>query len=142
MADYSDMAWAEYQNRKAVYSAHGNYLSERDEAALFAQCLELQVLKAPASAVFPTLQEMIVNGSGDRYNVSGYVDSQNSYGAVVRTKYTYNIEKDATGRWKCTDKFVDTASSVMGNAIIWWAIGIIGSLITYFVISSQINSMF
>lgn len=149
MADFSrisEFAWQQFMQSKASYDASGIVLSERDEAALFAQCIELQVLKAPASAQFPPLQQMMVNGSGGQYTVSGYVDSQNSYGAMIRTQYTYHIYRDMYGRWVCTDKFVDTQTSVnasiLGNTIIWWILGLAGTLITYFIISSQINNMF
>lgn len=78
MADFSntsDLAWLQYQNTKAANDAAGIVLTERDEAAMFAQCVEFQVLKAPATAQFPLLNQMIVNGSGGYYSVSGYVDS-------------------------------------------------------------------
>lgn len=149
MADFSntsELAWLQYQNTKAANDAAGVVLTERDEAALFAQCVELQVLKAPATAQFPPLNQMIVNGSGGYYSVSGYVDSQNSYGAMIRTQFTYNVQKDMYGKWSCTNKFVDTntsiATSMMGNTILWWILSILGTVIFYFIISNQIEGMF
>ena len=145
MADYSktsDLAWLQYSKKRAEYGM----LTERDEAALFAQCVELQVLKAPATAQFPTFAEMVVNGSDGHYSVSGFVDSQNSYGAVIRSQYTYNVERDAYGRWSCTNKFVDTATQInnrmLGNSLIWWILGILGTLITIAFTYSQMNSLF
>lgn len=138
----SELAWVQFCKRCNEYQV----LSERDAAALFAQCVELQVLKAPATAVFPSFDEMVVNGSNGRYSVSGFVDSQNSYGAVIRSTYTYNVELDPTGKWRCTNNFVSSASQInsqmMGNTIIWWVLGILATLITVGVTSCQINSMF
>ena len=145
MADFSntsEMAWMQFVKKKAEYGT----LTERDEAALFAQCVELQVLKAPATAKFPAFDEMVVNGSNGHYNVSGFVDSQNSYGASIRSNYTYNVEKDSFGKWKCTNHFVSTQSQIntqiFGNSLIWWVLGIIGTLITIAFSYAQMSSLF
>ena len=59
--------------------------------------------------------------------------------------YTYNLTKE-NGEWKCTDNFVSTESQInktmTDNTILWWILGIIGSLITYFITYVQIDSLF
>lgn len=115
------------------------------EAKLFAQAVELQLLKAPATAQFCSLEEMTVTTTGDVYVVSGYVDSQNSYGAIVRTPFKITVFKD-NGVWKNADKFINTSAVIQGkiisNTIIWWILGIIGSVITFLIYYFTIMSNF
>lgn len=115
------------------------------EAKLFAQAVELQLLKAPATAQFCSLEEMTVTTMGDVYVVSGYVDSQNSYGAIVRTPFKITVFKD-NGVWKNADKFINTSAVIQGkiisNTIVWWIIGLIGSAITFLIYYFTIMSNF
>ena len=115
------------------------------EAKLFAQAIELQLLKSPATAQFCSLEEMTVTSSGDVYIVSGYVDSQNSYGAVVRTPFKITVFKE-NGAWKNTNKFISTSAVIEGKMIshtlLWWILGIIGSIITFLVYYFTIMSNF
>lgn len=149
MSDYnntSELARLQFVKKLHEYGE----LSERDQAALFAQCVQTQVLKAPATAVFPDLDEMVVNGSNGHYSVSGFVDAQNGYGAMVRSTYSYNVEIDANGNWKCTDQFVDSSAAISqqingqmtANTILWWILGIIGTAITFGITSCQMSSLF
>ena len=132
-----------FKKRLRAYQEQGVQLTESMEAALFAQCVELQLLKAPATAIFPDLDEMVVNGQGSKYVVSGFVDAQNGNGALIRGNYTFSVIKEGD-RWKCTDQFVDTSTSVRKemneamkdisasvavDSIIWWVLGIIGTVI-------------
>ncbi|MFC2099734.1 hypothetical protein ACFLSF_02770 [Candidatus Bipolaricaulota bacterium] len=54
-------------------------------------------LKAPSTARFGTLTA--TESSGGSYRVSGYVDSQNSFGAMVRTYFSCTVEYE-NGKWK------------------------------------------
>lgn len=56
-------------------------------------------LKAPATAEFPSCREAVItpqaNGAaGQQYTVSSYVDSQNSFGAKLRTHYVAVVRFD------------------------------------------------
>ncbi len=48
-------------------------------------------LKAPSSARFPTELITIVGNDVDGYQVDGFVDSQNSYGAMIRNDFSANV---------------------------------------------------
>lgn len=45
-------------------------------------------LKAPASAEFPSYSDNAITHSGALWTVDSYVDSQNSFGAKLRTRYS------------------------------------------------------
>lgn len=62
-------------------------------------------LRAPATADFPSILDAKVSATGDcRFKVHAYVDSQNGFGAMIRTRYTADIELDPlTDRWKLKD---------------------------------------
>jgi len=48
------------------------------------------MLKSPSSAKFPWgLKSSLI--SGDKYRVANYVDSQNSFGAMIRTNYVCEV---------------------------------------------------
>ena len=48
-------------------------------------------LKSPASAQFPVDLIAIVGDDTRGYHVSGFVDSQNSYGAMIRNDFTADV---------------------------------------------------
>ena len=48
-------------------------------------------LKSPASAQFPVDMISIVGDEIRGYHVAGYVDSQNSYGAMIRNDFTADV---------------------------------------------------
>ena len=112
-------------------------VDEATEAKMFAKSVELKLLKAPATAKFCDLSEMTAIKTNDIYTVSGYVDSQNSYGAMIRTPFMLRVTKGAEG-WKSVDKFVSTQAAVgktvAKNMILYWIIGIILSLVTFAII--------
>lgn len=57
-------------------------------------------LKAPLTAVFCSAEELSILAQPDgKVKVVGYVNSQNSYGAMIRTNFTYTLMKNAEGQW-------------------------------------------
>ena len=145
MSDYSNQAQFDFSNKLAKYTEENGVISEREEAILYAQSVELQLLKAPQTAVFPPLEQFRVSEANGSYIVSGHVDSQNSYGASVRTPFSLTVTKNS-GVWSCSNKFVSTSSSIgaqmVGNTILYWILGIIGTAILFAISSCSMSSMF
>lgn len=50
-----------------------------------------QQLKSPASAQFPVDLISITGNDENGYQIQGFVDSQNSYGAMIRNDFTANV---------------------------------------------------
>lgn len=48
-------------------------------------------LKSPASAQFPVDMISIVGDETRGYHIAGFVDSQNSYGAMIRNDFTADV---------------------------------------------------
>lgn len=130
----SQTAQNEFKKRLDAYRATGNEVTERIEAALFAQAVEIQTLKAPLSAVFCPIEEMTIVFENGAYVVSGYVDAQNSYGAMVRTPFKITV-MNVGGVWKSANTFVSSyaniATSVGAKMAIYWIFGIVMSLILF-----------
>lgn len=73
-----------------------NYSPDKEIIYRSVKNLVKKKLKAPLTAVFPSLQEISITSAKekDNWDVSGYVDSQNSFGALIRTKYIMLIRYD------------------------------------------------
>lgn len=132
------------QRKKAAEESSGN-IDTNTEAKLFAQSLELQLLKAPSTAKFCSLEEMTVIEANGIYTVSGYVDSQNSYGAIVRTPFTLKIFKTANG-WESADRFQNIQTNihktVAKNMLFYWIIGLILAGISFAIIYAFISNLY
>lgn len=115
--EISSKAQFDYQQRLNSYRESSGEPNEEIEAKLFAQAVELQLLKAPSSAKFSALEQTgatkLTNGV---YLIVGFVDSQNSYGAVIRTNFSLTVFNDGTG-WKSADKFVPTGKASSGGGV-------------------------
>ena len=65
-------------------------------------------LKAPKTAEFCSYsRDRVQLIDTDTYKVKGYVDSQNSFGAMIRTNYTFVI-KNLGGKYKWKVISIDT----------------------------------
>ncbi|MEQ9374126.1 MAG: hypothetical protein RIG68_03055 [Imperialibacter sp.] len=65
------------------------------EAKVVAETQVKELLKAPSTAKFSGVKDTKIEAiAGGGYKVSGYVDSQNSFGAMLRSKYTCDVFVD------------------------------------------------
>lgn len=92
-------AQAEYNRRLAAYSKEGAFADERTQAKLFAQAVMTLTLMAPFTAVFSDLYETTVAENYGTYTVTGWVDSQNMFGAMMRTPFSMVVFKK-DGVWQ------------------------------------------
>ena len=76
--------------------------SSKMDAYSMAQQFVTDTLKSPASAKYPDYDEEYVQLTGDNtYSVAAYVDSQNSFGALIRTSWTATVINEGNGHWRC-----------------------------------------
>ena len=101
-------------------------------------------LKSPASAQFPPELVTIVGDDIRGYQVSGFVDSQNSYGAMIRNDFTatvavengFPVVKSASVATKAN---IQRAKQFGVNYIAISIITAIGGALLYFIISAMVG---
>lgn len=76
---------------------------ENSMAIIMGQDFVKQRLKAPASADFPFGETYAVHLRDSTFAVKGVVDSQNSFGAMLRTKFYVKIKQTGPEDWKLID---------------------------------------
>jgi len=60
-----------------------------------------KALKSPKTAEFPWFSEEFVERAGDKdFTVSAYVDSQNGFGALLRSEWTAAVHYEGSGNWR------------------------------------------
>lgn len=101
-------------------------------------------LKSPASAQFPVDLIAIVGDETRGYQVSGFVDSQNSYGAMIRNDFaaTVAIENGFPVVKTATVAKEANAQRAKEFGVNYIAISIftaIGGAILYFIISAMVR---
>lgn len=57
-------------------------------------------LKSPSTAKFSIMNEEILKNE-NQYRVLGYVDSENAFGAMIRTSYACDVEVTDTETFEC-----------------------------------------
>lgn len=69
------------------------------EAYVMSQEFIQKQLKAPSTAKFPSYYEIEVTQTDNRYKVEAYVDSENIFGATLRTNYCMILERKDNESW-------------------------------------------
>ncbi|RPI06745.1 MAG: hypothetical protein EHM64_01860 [Ignavibacteriae bacterium] len=79
--------------------------SLRTNAYTMAKHFIKEQLTSPASADFASMSESnISTKDGVTFTISSYVDSQNSFGAVIRTNFVVKIRYiESTNKWRLED---------------------------------------
>lgn len=62
-------------------------ISEKSDIQINCQKGVKAILKAPSTAKFPSLSEWVFDVNAERITVKSYVDSQNSFGAMIRSEF-------------------------------------------------------
>lgn len=76
--------------------------SDSVDARVWAKSFVEQRLKAPATAKWQNPADVAaarVKGTKNKWIVQGYVDSQNSYGAMLRMQYWATVNKNPNDSW-------------------------------------------
>jgi len=71
-----------------------------DMAYLASQKYVTERLKSPASAIFPTYPEYALFADNGNFSVRAYVDSQNGFGALIRTYYRCELSWSPSRYWQ------------------------------------------
>ena len=75
-----------------------------NEIMAFVMCQKpaAKQLRAPSTAKFPSITSQGVSSKhegGGVYDVHGYVDAQNAFGAMIRTNWKCNIKENNDKTW-------------------------------------------
>lgn len=89
------------QEKKSEYQdkSTDNYALEELEAYNHATRLVLEKLQEPKTAQFPSTQERIKhirNLGGKKFRIDSWVDSQDTYGAMTRRRFSLIFQIDST----------------------------------------------
>lgn len=85
----------------------------RTDAIVMAQQFVEKNLKSPRSAKFPwSFDEYNVyalegEGYENSYEVNGYVDAENSFGAMIRNQFTVQMKNIGNDQWQLLDIKID-----------------------------------
>ena len=80
-----------------------NVCGNRCDAEATAKSFVRRRLKSPSSASFAWADTKVAMKKCGRWIMASYVDSQNSFGATVRTRFLITLKKKKVGGWRLID---------------------------------------
>lgn len=80
---------------------------EAGMAYIMSQDFLKERLKSPATADFPWQPERNIYNGDSTFSISSYVDSQNGFGALIRTKYSAILKYNGNDSWSLIDIDLD-----------------------------------
>jgi hypothetical protein len=81
-----------------------NYKINLIDACIMAEVFVEKNLKSPSTAKFPACSTQKINYKGNQtYYVHSYVDSQNGFGAMIRTRYSVELKDAMYDMWNLVD---------------------------------------
>ncbi|HHL2713000.1 TPA: DNA translocase FtsK [Yersinia enterocolitica] len=82
-----------------------DYCSDSISAYVYSKDLIAKSLKSPSTAKFSSYSDTNVRSYGEcNFAIDGYVDAQNSFGAVIRTRFNASIRFDEKSQTYYLDK--------------------------------------
>lgn len=85
--------------------------SERDDsimARMMSEDFVKKILKAPSTAKFPGIfsgspPARVVKIGPQKYTIYSWVDSHNTFGAMIRSRYIITLEQTSPGNWNASE---------------------------------------
>lgn len=100
---FSPVIWAILTEGPRSGQSGGRNTCTRDYAFVMSQSFVEDRLKAPSSAKFPWMHTAtIIDQGAGKFVVSSYVDSQNSFGAMLRSNYSATLTCSGND-WRLVD---------------------------------------
>jgi len=98
-------AMCAFPNKEIEYTPTTPTINTDDQQVRFAVKRAVEgVLKAPSTAKFQNPNDFLVKKlAANVWEVSGHVDAQNGFGAMIRNHFRITLSKAPNGEWKPLD---------------------------------------
>jgi hypothetical protein len=95
----NQVRWADkdlYKDGKVVSNISDYVFSIEEQSKIQVKCQDIvsQALKSPSTAKFPNITKWAFSKETEKIIVQSYVDSENSFGATIRSEFQVTFSKD------------------------------------------------